>query len=172
MIRRATRSDIPVIRERLEELPNPPYLPSDDDVATMFEAENSVAVVGDAGEFAHAHWSEINQHTTIIHLLPEGMSLGRMAPIALAVLEAIWDDVPQSRGRMSGGIFGRGFDPGTDDEDYGQSKADAWANFVQGMGADRPIVTAVYDSAGVRTGTEARMLIALAIRSLRLAISG
>lgn len=171
-IRRATAADIPTIRERLAELPHTPNLPEEDDVATLFEGKGNVALLGDAGEFAHAHWSEVNENTTIVYLLPEGMNLGRLAPIALAVLDAISAEFSQSNSRTAGGIFHEGFDPETSLEDYGESKANAWANFTQGQGADRPTVAPVYDSLGERIGTEARMPMALARSSLRRALRG
>lgn len=175
-IRRAVAADIPTIRELLAEEPNPPYLPNDDNVAEFWEGEGNVAFVGVddegkfTGEFAHAHWSEVHRNTTLVHLLPEGMSLGRLAPVALAALAAISVKFPQSRSLPAGGIFGRGFDPQTGLEDYGLSKANTWADFTQGRDGKRLDVTEAYDDDGNRKGTEARMPLTLLLSGLRRAL--
>ncbi len=174
--RPADRGDIPTIRELAAELPNPPYLPLDDNVAAFWEGDGNVAFVGVdddgklTGEFAHAHWSEVHQNTMLIHLLPEGMSMGRLAPIALAALNAISARYPQSRNLPAGGIFARGFDPVTSEGDYGLSKANAWANFTQGQAGERLAVTEAYDDDGNRKGTAAMMPLVLLLSGLRRAL--
>lgn len=153
MIRPATRADIATIRERLAGLPNPPYLPSDDDVAELFEDRNTVAFMGDAGEFGQAYFSEVNGISTIVYLLPEGPSIGRLGRLLMKLLDGLWE-IAEARDKPLEGIFHSGLDPATGREDFGLSKAEAWKRMVNDNGrfATGTEVDPVRNSAGVLVG--------------------
>jgi len=165
-IRRATRTDIARIRQRLAELPNPPYLPSDDDVAGLFEDRNAVAVMGDAGEFGQAHWSEVNSISTIVHLLPHNMGVRQIEKLLLALFDALWE-VPAAQTHI---VNGRSPAAGT--SDFGQRKADTIADLIKGRTGVRPDVAATFDSLHTRTGTRISMPLALARAQLRRSAGG
>lgn len=167
-----TRADNRQVRQLLADQTNPRIIEDDDDLAELWEGIGNIALLGADGEFVHAHWSEVNRDTTIVYLLPEGMNLGKLAPILLEVLNEIIRKFPQALRESAVGTFRQGFDPITGEEDFGQSKADAWADFTKGLGHNRPIVTPIFNSNGERSATAARLPMALAISSLRVAIGG
>lgn len=169
LIQPATRADITAIRQHLLPL----YLPEDDDVVEYFnQSVGNIAMIGDTGEFGHARWSEVNNRSTIVWLLPEGMSVGHLAPLLLALLDALWNEFPQSQGNMSDAVFHHGIDPDGGLEDYGWGKANTWADLIARGGATQPLVEGVYDAAGNRSGTRISMLLAVARSSLREALGG
>ena len=173
MPRPAARADIAAIRAHLEAQPNPPNLPEDDDVAGYFDRSvGNVARIGDTGEFGQAHWSEVNGYSTIVWLLPEGMNMGRLAPLLLDLLDALWAEFPASQSQLVEATFHHGLDDVTGEEDYGWGKANAWADFVERGGGGRPLVEEAYNSNNVRTGTRAWMQLALVRGLLGKAIRG
>ena len=145
----ATRANILTIRERFAELDNAPYLPSDDDVAEYWEGKGAVAVMGDAGEFGQARYSELHTISAIVWLLPEDMGIGKLEPLLLELLDGLWA-IPEAQDNPLQGTFHHGLD-NAGREDFGLGKAEAWQRMVNG--SDGPTkVEPVYNSLDALTG--------------------
>ncbi len=174
MILPATRADVPAVRLALADLPpeEQPYLPADRHVAQYWDAAlGNVALMGDNGEFAQAHWSAVNKVSTVVFLLPEAMGIGTFAPLLVGLLDALWDTFPACRARRVEATFRHGKHPVTGLEDFGESKANAWADFTALGGGARPNVKAVYHPiTAQRFGTLAGMPLAQARARLRQAL--
>ena len=155
-VRRAIRPDVATVRQRFAELRHAPYLPDDDDVAEYWEDKNAVAVMGDAGEFGQARYSELHTISTIVWLLPESMGIGKLAPLLLELLDGLWA-IPEAQDNPLQGTFHSGLD-NAGREDFGLGKAEAWQRMVNGTDRDGQVragptkVEPVYNSLDALSG--------------------
>ena len=77
VIRLATSADIPLIRQRLEELLHPPYYPDDQDIQDLIDTE---AFMVDDAIGAISDWARSDTHTMIRgrYVLPASLTVEQM----------------------------------------------------------------------------------------------